>query len=133
MAENGHQSITLLGRDWPITLPDFAARDELAAAWSESASTGQARILRVCAAVLGLLTPLGREAKADYLRARCDPYAYGGAVYSWLRAQGVTPGDIAAATTGPMSILAESLFPRESEVSASASFFDAAAEPMPPP
>lgn len=99
-----------------VTLPDFADREDLARAWLESAQRGHRVVLRVYAAYLGLCTPLGRAAKADWARARCDALVYGGAVYSYLREQGATPAQISAAALPLVGLIYEHLAPREVEV-----------------
>ncbi len=122
MATNGNTTVKLLGRDWPVSLPDFATREEVVVAYSESASGAKTRILRVYAAALGLSTGIGKAARASYADVKCDPYVYGGQVYAWLREKGVTPADVATAAIPLVTLFAEALFPREEEVKSQADF-----------
>lgn len=127
---NGASTVRLLGRDWPVTLPeDFAAREEMATAYAQSGD-GKQRVMRVYAAALGLSTGLGRAAKADYLGAGCDPYLYGGRVYQYLRQQGADLREIAGQGEQVMAALLAALFPRQGEVDAREGF-TAAGEAQP--
>jgi hypothetical protein len=109
-------NISLLGRSHAITLPDFAAAEELLAALGETKDGAPSRRLRAMSAIVGLCTRIGRESGADYAAHRFDALAYGGEVYGWLRAKGAKPADIATAAMVILGPLSESLFPREQEV-----------------
>lgn len=115
-------TITLLGKDWKVKLPGLAAREEISLAWDESAPAGRSRLFRAASAALGLCTPLGRRAGADYAAHKCDPYSYGGWVYEWLREQGLTHKQILDAARPLISFVSENLAPREQEVAAKAGF-----------
>lgn len=109
-------TITLKGESLPVSLPDLVVREELAIASSDAQSRGGLLPLRVSAAAIGLCTPVGRRAKADLARAKYDLLAYGGAVYSWLREQGVTHADLAEQGGVCLRLVLAGLFPREDEV-----------------
>lgn len=114
-------SITIAGKTWPVTLPAFAERDELATG-HHGATTGMT-VLRVSAAAIGLCTPIGRAVGADYTRQhRCDVLSYGGAVYSWLRGKGADIAEIGKAGQALVTMCAHASFPREAEVATRADF-----------
>jgi hypothetical protein len=120
--------VNLLGKEWPIALPpQFAVREELVIAYVESEGNTSRR-LRVCAAIVGICTSIGREAKADYVKARFDVLAYGGAVYGWLRESGAKPSDVAGQAATIYATLADIVFPREGEVKERAGFSEPAAD-----
>jgi hypothetical protein len=110
------QTITLLGRSHAVTLPDFAAAEELLAALGETKDGAPSRRLRAMSAIVGLCTRVGRESGADYAAHRFDALAYGGEVYSWLRGRKASPSEIATAALTILGPLTDSLFPREQEV-----------------
>jgi len=120
--------IELLGRKHTITLPGMAEREELAAALHElnQGKLTAFQTLRRLAAALGLCTRLGRESGQTYAGHGYDLAGYGGAVYAWLRQQGVEPRDIVAPGRACLGACAESLMPREVEVKARADFSDPA-------
>lgn len=134
MSENGYTTVTLLGHEWPIILPDFGTREDLVRAWlslsnetRKHVSVGHAN--RVCAAALGLCSGIGRQAKAEYRDAGFDVLAYGQAVYHYLREQGV---GIEALTEGALVVLRACLAalpPREKEVADRTGFSGPAAVP----
>ena len=109
-------TIEALGRRHHVRLPDFAAREELAVAYSEACRRRGVTLLRACAAILGLCTRLGTEAGADYARHRFDALSYGGEMYSWLRQQGMTPADVTTQAILVLGPLTQALAPREEEV-----------------
>ena len=122
-------TIELLGSQHVTALPDFAAREEAVAAWSTHASAGDQRIMRVAGAVIGLCSPsIAAQAGASYARHGFDVLAFGGAVYGWLRGQGLEVGAIVAAARPLVDELAEALAPREAEVDAQAGFSAAQGE-----
>ena len=124
--ENGHTQITLLGQALEVTLPGFAVREELQSAATEACSNPS--LLRVCAAAICLATPLGKQYRLDYLRAKCNPLAYGGAAYDAMRERGATAADIAEAATPILRLVRDSLYPRADEVAEAEDFTGAAAE-----
>ena len=115
-------TITLLGKERAIRLPpQFAVKEELVVAYGESeGNTG--RRMRVLGAIVGMCTDLGPELKADYVKARFDVLAYGGAVYGSLRERGVSAGDVAGAAYAILPLLSATVFPREQEVAERAGF-----------
>jgi hypothetical protein len=118
----GKDEIKLLGKVYPVKVPpQFAVREELVFAYGD-AEGNVSRKLRVASAALGLCTPLGAEAGCDYVKARFDVLAYGGAVYSWLRQRGAAPVDILTQATPLIEWTALQVFPREDEVKAQADF-----------
>jgi len=112
--------VELLGRSHAVTLPDFAAREELVVAYSEAHGKRGVAALRVYSAALGLCTRLGKESGADYAKHRFDVLSYGGEVYGWLRKQGLDPVDIGKAGAPIIVALSEALFPRQDEVETAA-------------
>ena len=121
------KDVTIIGREWPIKLPpQFAVAEELVMAYAEAGESSGQR-LRACAAVIGICTGLGVEAKADYVKAGFRPLAYGGAVYGYLREKGAKPVDVIHAALPLLALLSERVFPRESEVAEQASFSGPAA------
>lgn len=121
---NAPATITILGREWPVKIPpQFAVREELVAALGEASDHG-GRTMRAYGAIVGVCTTVGREAGADYVKARFDAFAYGGAVYGWLREQGATPQDVTTAGAAIFPALTAGLFPREPEVKERADFFN---------
>lgn len=115
-------TITILGREYKVKLPpQFAVVEELVLAHGE-AHGNDSRTLRVFGAILGISTDLGREAKADYVKARFDVLAYGGAVYSYLREKGATPAQVYSAGISLLPTLQARAFPRAAEVTERAVF-----------
>lgn len=121
------QRIALLGEHHAVTLPDFAAREELLVAYGEVRKRGGIALLRVYAAAVGLCTRVGRRSEADYTRHRFDVLAYGGEVYGYLRKQKATPEQIANAALPIIAAIGAELYPRESEVDAAAGNSEGAA------
>lgn len=118
----GKDAINLLGKSYPVRVPpQFAVREELVFAFGDAVGN-VSRQLRAASAVLGLCTPIGGEAQADYVKARFDALAYGGAVYGWLRQHGAQPADILAAAAPIVDWIAGQVFPREDEVKQAADF-----------
>lgn len=115
-------TITLMGRDWPVTLPDYAIREELVLCWGEHAEKGGMGLLRAYAALLGMCTPIGRVSGANYAVAKCVPLVYGGPVYGYLMEHGATKKAIVEAALPLATSLAEVLFPREADVAAQVDF-----------
>lgn len=109
--------VELLGARHTVTLPNFAAREELLVAYHEVRERGGVVLLRVYSAALGLCTRLGKQSGADYGKHRFDVLAYGGEVYAWLRGQGLTASQIAQAGQPVILDVAEAVFPSADEVS----------------
>jgi len=116
--------IDLLDRKHAITLPNFAEREELAAALHEvdHGKLTSHQTLRRLAAGIGLCTRIGRESGLTYASHKYDLASYGGAIYGWLREQGVQPRDLVAPGRACLAECASSLMPREAEVQSHADF-----------
>lgn len=123
---NGTTTIRLLDQDWPVNLPDFAARDEMLEAAREASDAQSPSVLRVCAALVALCSPVGRELRVDYVKARCNPLVYGGAAYSRLLERGATSEQIVAAAGVILPLLRTSRFPTVPEVAETVDFSPAA-------
>ena len=118
---NGQSNIKLAGKEWAVTLPDFATREDLALAWHESATKGDgAALRRVAGAAIGICTGVGKRAGVTFTGTAL--LVYGGAVYSWLREQRETIPNVMEAGGQIVSLCADSVFPREAEVDARAAF-----------
>lgn len=120
---NGHAAIDIAGTSYPITLPDFATREDIALAWYTSASAADGPALRrVAGAAVGLCSPAGRRAGASF--DGNGLLLYGGKVYGWMREQGMTVEAVLTVGADVVKLCADSVFPREAEVEARASFSD---------
>jgi hypothetical protein len=108
--------VDLLGKKHAVVLPDYAAREEVMVAYGESRNKKGVALMRVYSAALGLSTRLGRMAGADYAACRFDVLAYGGAVYSYLREQGVTMEQLSSAAIPLVIQISEATFPRKEEI-----------------
>lgn len=109
-------TIEVLGEHLPVTLPDFATREELVLAWDEARKRGGLQALHVYAAALGLCTRIGRWSEVDYQKSGYNVLAYGRAVYSKLRTEKKLPPDkLAQAGVKLIDLLAEGLFPSDAE------------------
>lgn len=109
--------VELLGQKHAVTLPDFATRGELNAAYYEVAPKKAGLVLyRVLAAHLGLCTRIGRKAGADYDECNCNVLTYGGKVLSYLMQQGVSHQAIIDSSRDLVTLIRANLFPRQSEV-----------------
>lgn len=110
--------VTLLGKEHAITLPNFAAREELVHAHIKSARRKGDHIYRVLGAALGLCTRLGREGYANTSMVECDYDLrdYGGRVYSYLREHGAEHEEIGLAANAVLDHVRDNLFPRKDEV-----------------
>ncbi len=120
---NGHAAIDLAGKSYPITLPDFATREDIALAWHTAATAADGSALRrVAGAAVGLCSPAGRRAGASF--DGTGLLLYGGKVYGWMREQGMTVEAVLGVGADVVKLCADSVFPREAEVEARASFSD---------
>jgi len=117
------QTITIAGKAYPVTLPDFVLRDDIVIAWYEAAPKNDAsKLRRVAAAAIGLCTTAGAKSGAKF-----DGEAlllYGGKVYTSLREQGASISSIIESGGALVSICSDGLFAREAEVEARAGFSD---------
>lgn len=122
---NGHASVTIGGREYPLSLPDFDKREDLALSWHTAANASDgAALRRIAAAGLGLCSALGKRAGVSWEACGCNVLAYGGKVYSWLREQKSTIPEIMEQGGAAVALCAESVFPREAEVETKAGFTD---------
>lgn len=120
---NGMQTVTVFGREYAISLPDFDKREDLALSWHTAAGAADgAALRRIAAAALGLCTPIGKRAGVAWEAHGCNVLAYGGKVYSWLREQKATIPDIVEQGGKAVAACADSVFPREAEVETRSGF-----------
>ena len=119
METNGRTTITLLGKDWPITLPDFATREDVAVA--NAGARGLPR-LRIYAAAIGLCTGIGKAAGVALDAPGYDVMAYGRQVYSYIREKGATPAEVDTVGLTLSLLVLESVSPRKEEVRAAEDF-----------
>ena len=116
-------TITIAGKAYPVTLPDFVIRDDIVIAWHEAASKNDAsKLRRVAAAAIGLCTMAGAKSGASFDGSAL--LLYGGKVYTSLREQGATISAILEAGGEVVSVCSDGLFAREAEVEARAGFSD---------
>ena len=117
------RTITIAGKAYPVTLPDFAIRDDIALSWHE-ATTGNdvSKVRRVAAAAIGLCTTACATSGASYNGTGL--VFYGAKVYNSLREQGASIASIIEAGGVVVSVCTDGLFAREAEVEARASFSD---------
>lgn len=104
------------GKSYTYKAPrSFAEREELVQALLgvNGVSSG---FYRALSAMIGLCSPVGKEAKADYAKCRFDPLEYGGVVYSYLREQGAGYQEIFQAGLACKEQLEQVLYPRADEV-----------------
>ena len=123
--QNGKQTVKLKGKDYGITLPGFAEREDICVGYQEEAEN-QRRQQRALFGALGLCVPeLGGGLEA-YENAQLDLVIYGGRVYSSLMSQGHDRQELAEAAVQCFQIACQSLFPREAEVSKTEHFTEPA-------
>jgi len=116
-------TITIAGKAYPVTLPDFATRDDIVIAWHEAAGKNDAsKLRRVAAAAVGLCTAACRNADASFDGSGL--LLYGGKVYNSLRERGASISSIIEAGSAVVSVCSDGLFAREAEVEARAGFSD---------
>jgi hypothetical protein len=120
--------ITLGRTSWPVTLPEFAIREELVVAWGACPDDDFMRLRRVAAAAVCLSTQIGKRARLDYGKHRCDVVVYGGAAWGFLHEQGETLQEVVTAGAQIVSAIALELAPRASEVADRSGFSEAPAD-----
>jgi len=129
MIENGHTAVTLGGKDYPITLPPFAEREDIAIGYHAEAKRPR-RQSRALMGALGLCVPAFGIGGLDlYEELDLDLVKYGGRVYSNAMAQGLKREEVITAATICFSAVCASLFPRETEVDKAENFTGPDAEP----
>jgi len=122
---NGHTAVTIGGREYPLTLPDFDKREDLALSWHQAATASDgASLRRIAAAALGLCSLLGKRSGASWEACGCNVLAYGGKVYSYLREAKATIPEVMEQGGIAVGLCADSVFPREAEVDTRAGFID---------
>jgi hypothetical protein len=123
---NGTHVITLKGQDYPITLPGFAEREDVAMSWHEAAGKPRRQGWALMAG-LGLAVPtLDAPGHQAFEGHGFDVCVYGRSVYNALMGAGHTREELMAAAVVVIDVLCASLFPREPEVDTAANFTDAA-------
>lgn len=108
-----------------VTLPSFADREDLIAAYMEARTRKGIALARVFAAAIGLATRVGRESGTTFDAHNCNVYAFGGHVYGWLREKGVTTKDIVEQGSRIMDAVYEAAAPRAKEVADAERFSEA--------
>lgn len=121
-------TIKLKKREYPLALPDFAAREELTIAWHAATTGNDAMALRrVAACAVALCTPALKLARLGAYDGNVA--VHGGAAYSYLREHGADLAAIIEAGGECVRLCAEAVFPREAEVEKKADFFGDEAPP----
>jgi hypothetical protein len=112
------ETIAILGKQHVAAAPSFGLREQVSSelVMAQKAADGM-RCLRLYAAAIGLSCGVGKLAGASMGRADWDVVAYGDAVYSYLREQGVGHTEITKAGVEVVGWFIDALFPREDEVS----------------
>ena len=115
------------GRDsltFDVSRLDFATREELLDAFSaDGARVHLGTYIRAALLALGC----GLDVPADVAEYRYEPVPFGRAVYSWLRAQGVSRLAVIEAGNSAFVATANSLAPTDAEVAARQDFTQGAA------
>lgn len=121
-------SITVGAEVFPIRAPKtFAAREDVVGVWSE-AGDSTVRSRRCFGFAIGVCVP--EVAQAARVRFDgSDPWAFGAAVYNYLREQGLTSDDVIDAAKGCYHVCIMALMPRELEVKRAEVFSAPSAEP----
>ena len=138
-AQKAHDA-RLLGNVFPRPLPApdafavaeefLAARDHALDVYGADIEAGRPLVLRTQAAALGLSTDIGKRAGVSYAGCGYSMLAYGGAIYSYLRAKGVSAGGIMDAASPCSQAILLSIAPREPEVASAANFTVPLAVPL---
>ena len=116
------QSVDLSGEKYPIILPPFAEREDIAVGYSSEAKRPR-RQQRALVGALGLCVPALELGGIDlYEELDLDLVKYGGRVYSTAMEKGHSRDDIIAAAVECFTVVCNSLFPREKDVSDKANF-----------
>ena len=124
MMNNGHTTVSLGGKEYPITLPPFAEREDIAIGYHAEAKRPR-RQSRALIGALGLCVPaFSLGGLTLYEELDLDLVKYGGRVYSNAMAQGLAREEIIEAATVCFTAVCASLFPREPEVDAAENFTD---------
>ena len=112
------KNVLILGQTKPVSMPGFAEREELVTQFAGAYEQPGMRSTWILAAVVGLCTDIGGQARATFIGEGCDVVRYGVKVYSWLRERGVPPQEIGQAAAPLINHMTETHFPSQSEVDA---------------
>jgi hypothetical protein len=118
---NGTHSVKLKGDDLTVTLPGFSEREDIATVYHDQDGHPR-RQQRILYAALGLCLPKLGGGLDAYEAADLDPVKYGGRFYSSCMADGHKRAELITAAVSCFSLICESLFPREEEVSTAETF-----------
>jgi len=130
MIENSHTAVTLGGKEYPIVLPPFAEREDIAIGYHTEAKRPR-RQSRALIGALGLCVPaFGLGGLSLYEDLDLDLVKYGGRVYSNVMALGLKREEVIQAATVCFTAVCASLFPREAEVDTAENFTDQPVEPL---
>ena len=121
---NGKQTVKLKGQDLTVTLPGFSEREDIATIYHDQEGHPR-RQQRILYAALGLSLPKLGGGLDAYEGADLDPVKYGGRFYSSCMADGYKRDELLTAAVSCFSLICESLFPREDEVSTAEDFTEA--------
>ncbi len=118
------ESVDLDGKQYPIVLPPFAEREDIAVGYSAEAKRPR-RQQRALVGALGLCVPALELGGIDlYEELDLDLVKYGGRVYSKAMENGHSRDDIISASIECFTAVCNSLFPREEDVANKANFTD---------
>ena len=118
------QSVDLDGKNYPIVLPPFAEREDIAVGYSAEAKRPR-RQQRALVGALGLCVPALDLGGIDlYEELDLDLVKFGGRVYSKAMEKGHSRDDIISASIECFTAVCNSLFPREEDVANKANFTD---------
>jgi len=124
--DNGITTITLKAQTYPVHLPGFAEREDVAMSWHAAADQPRRQGWALMAG-LGLCVPtLKAPGQVDFESHDYDVCAYGRSVYNALMGAGHTREELMAAAVVVIDVLCASLFPREPEVDTTATFTEGA-------
>ena len=114
------QEITLGEEVFAVRAPrSFAEREDVISVWADAKTTARSR--RAFAFAIGLCVPeVARRARATY--DGDSPWAFGGAVYDYLRRSGVELDTIQRVALGAYGACVAALAPRAPEVAARVDF-----------
>lgn len=109
--------IHIQGQTLPVTLPDFATREELVEAYASSGETSRS-VGYVLTAISGICCPeLVKDIQIGSYEEVLDPLRWGRALYSKLREQGIETSEVMTQGASLLTVILKELYPREDEVS----------------
>jgi len=116
------QTVKLQGNEYPIVLPPFAEREDIAIGYTSEAKKPR-RQQRALIGALGLCVPgLELGGVELYEELDLDLVKYGGKVYSAAMEKGHNREELIEAAVTCFTAVCASLFPREQEVDKQANF-----------